>query len=413
MVTNLLWREILSKREKTEKLLISKILYTCIIVFAYLLGRGVPLYGVDTQLMDGRIMNAEELLMHSIGGDSYQYSLMALGISPYMISTIIVQMIMSMRDSDSRSKISPRKVNRISMKLMLFIAICQSLLRIQRLPFVDNGNQTMLFVSQAIAVLEMVTGAILIIWLSGRNKKYGIGGQTALIFVNIIDGLIASVKQSYTNVSHVLVLVSVFVLVVTLVMENTEKRIPVQRISIHNIYSDKNYIAVKLNPIGVMPVMFSTAFFMIPQVILSGMNYYFPTNELISNLKSEMVLSHKLGIIVYLIIILLLTLVFSRITISPRDVAENLAKGGDSIQNLHAGKETKRYISRELFIISIISSTVMAICVGVPLFMQLKGEIDSTLIMLPSSIMMLTGIWCNLYQEIKAVGNGDSYRLFF
>lgn len=79
-------------------------------------------------------------------------------------------------------------------------------------------------------------------WLTSRNKKYGIGGQTALIYLNILDGILTTV----------------------------------QRISIHNIYADKNYMAIKLNPIGVMPAMFSMAFFMVPQLLISLFIMVFP-----------------------------------------------------------------------------------------------------------------------------------------
>ncbi len=195
-------------------------------------------------------------------------------------------------------------------------------------------------------------------------------------------------------------------------MENTEKRIPVQRISIHNIYADKNYLAIKMNPIGVMPVMFSTACFMLPQFIVLLLALLFPEHSGILWWQQNMVLSRPLGAVVYILVLYALTIVFSMVFIGPGDLTEQFLKSGDSILNLHAGRDTKRYLSREVFRISFFSATVMGICLGAPLALQMRGGIDSTLVMLPSSFMMLSGIFCNLYQEFIVIRNFDAYRPF-
>lgn len=134
-------------------------------------------------------------------------------------------------------------------------------------------------------------------WLTSRNKKYGIGGQTALIYLNILDGILTTV----------------------------------QRISIHNIYADKNYMAIKLNPIGVMPAMFSMAFFMVSQLLISLFIMVFPENAGLLWVEENMVLTKPLGIAVYVIILYTLTVGFSRVFLNPKDITEQFFKSGDSI----------------------------------------------------------------------------------
>ena len=387
-----------------------KFIYTVLILLVYLLGKSLPLYGVDISAYINRNVEAEDLLMQTISGDIYQYSVFALGISPYMVSSIIVQIISTCRSAESRARISPKKMNRLCLALTLIVAVFQAIVRVQELQFTDMGN--MLLLTKIVAVAEMIAGVMMILWLSERNKKYGIGGQTALIFVNIIDGIGTTLKGHEIKSLILPLIVSAIVMIIMVIMENAEKRIPVQRISIHNIYADKNYMAIKLNPIGVMPAMFSTAFFMVPQLLISGLSLLFTENETIAWWQENIALSKPLGIAVYIVILYCLTIGFSRVFVNPGEITEQFLKSGDSILNLHAGRDTKRYLSREIGRISFLSATVMSVCLGVPMILQLEGGIDSSLIMLPSSIMMLTGIWCNLYREVVAIKDLEAYKPF-
>ena len=125
-----------------------------------------------------------------------------------------------------------------------------------------------------------------------------------------------------------------------------------------------------------------------------------------------MTLSKPLGIAVYIFILYCLTIGFSRVFVNPREITEQFLKSGDSILNLHAGRDTRKYLSRVINRISFFSATVMSLCLGVPMILQLVWGGDSTLVTLPSSTMMLTGIWCNLYREIVAIKDLEAYKPF-
>ncbi len=394
---------------KNNELLKGKILYTILILLIFLLGKGIPLYMIDVNAYTEKQMNAESLFLHTLGSDLNQCSIFALGISPYMISSVLVQVLYSLRGTDYKKKTSPIKINRLIMHMTLLVSIFMAIIRVNSLEFKTDVN---LNIVRLVAVLEMVTGAILIIYISARNKKYGIGGQSAIIFVNIISGIINVMGENSGQELVLTLVISLFVMGVFVIMENAEKRIPLQRISIHNIYSDKNYLAIKLNPIGVMPAMFSTAFFMIPQFVVGVLRYIWLDNDKLAWIKENMMLTKPFGVAVYVFILYVMTIVFSRIMINPSEYTEQFLKSGDSICDIHAGKDTKRYLSKVIMYISFTSATVMSICLCLPLLLQLKGIINSSLMMLPSSIMMLTGIGCNLYNEVKAVNNLEAYKQF-
>ena len=395
---------------KNESIIKYKILYSLIILFIYIVGKSLPLYMIDLTAYVDKSIGTDDLLLQTISGDIYQCSLFALGISPYMISTIIVQIVSLFIKSHKRSKISPTKMTKVSLVITLIIAIFQATMRVGELQFSVTGK--MLDIARVVSLVEMVTGAIVVFWLASRCKRFGLGGQSVLILANVSDSVKTMLVDYNVEVLVLPVAISFFVMLVTVIMENAEKRIPVQRISIHNIYADKNYMAIKMNPIGVMPAMFSTAFFMIPQLILTLLTIIFHDNSSILWCTENMSLSKPLGIITYIVILYVISIVFARVFINPSDITEQYLKSGDSIVNLHAGKETRKYLSRTINRISFFSATVMSLCLVLPIVLNIYGYIESGLVALPSMVMMLTGLWCNLYREYLAIRNLEAYKPF-
>ncbi|WP_286081824.1 preprotein translocase subunit SecY [Parablautia intestinalis] len=398
------------QRLKGKKYFIEyKLAYTAIIILVYILGRNIPLHSVDVSAYKAASGNAEIMLMQAIGGDVNQYSLFALGLAPLMISSLLMLIVMSCWKIRTKVKMSPKKMKDIQLILILIISVFQALIRVQELRFDVIGK--LLFTARITAAMEMVTGVMLVMWLTERNKKYGLGGQVVLIYINIIDGIMKTVMR-YNTETLLPLCVSIVALFATLIMEGSELRIPMQRISIYNVYADKNYLAIKLNPVGVMPVMFSSAFFTLLKLIMSGLHWLFPESEAILRWQENLVLTNPVGIGTYIAILYFLTIGFAMIIISPGEIAEQLLKSGDSIMNLHAGRETRKYLTEKLCIISFFSATVMSVCLGIPMILQLTGDINGELVMFPVSVMMLTGLWYNLYQEFKTVKSYEAYRPF-
>lgn len=178
-------------------------------------------------------------------------------------------------------------------------------------------------------------------------------------------------------------------------------------------YEDTHFsIAYKLNPVGATPLMFASAAFLLPQFMCNGLHYLFPDNADIQWWMDNMRLTSPLGIVVYMVIICLLTIIFSMVMLSPGRTADDLLKSGDSIQDIYAGKPTKRYLIGTVLSFSVISSIIICICQGGPLFLQFGGYVDASLAMLPCSIMMTTGLWISLYREAEVYRNMDRYHTF-
>lgn len=246
-----------------------------------------------------------------------------------------------------------------------------------------------------------------------RLEKLGVyAAKVDPFMVNIVSGMMTMFTGKPLEKLALPVAIGVAEIAVMIVLETTEKRIAVQRVSINNIYADKNYIAYKLNPVGATPLMFASAAFLLPQFMCNGLHYLFPDNADIQWWMDNMRLTSPLGIVVYMVIICLLTIIFSMVMLSPGRTADDLLKSGDSIQDIYAGKSTKRYLIGTVLSFSVISSIIICICQGGPLFLQFGGYVDASLAMLPCSIMMTTGLWISLYREAEVYRNMDRYHTF-
>lgn len=398
------------KKKAKEHILLYKILYSLMVMFVYMIGRNIPLYGVDVEAYRDVDINAQSIIIQAVSGDMKNCSIFILGLWPYMLASMLIVLVVAIATLDKTRRISPKKVNIWTVTLMLIIGILQAYERVQNYIYKVDG--TALIQAKTIAFVELIAGMLIVVYLGDRATKYGICGKTSVFLVNIVDGMMTMLVGQPFRKLWLIIVIGIIEIAVMLVLENTEKRIAVQRVSIHNIHADKDYIAYKMNPVGVTPMMFASAAFILPQSVFGLLNKMFPESGTIEWIYHRMNLTSVLGVWVYIAIIVILTIAFSFIMLTPGKTAEDLLKSGDSILGVYAGRETKRYLQGCVLSFSLISSVVIGICVGVPLFLQFGGYINSKLSMFPCSIMMFTGIWISFGREAEVYRNMDRYEPF-
>lgn len=374
------------KNIQKEQTFLNKLSYTFLVVVLYLIGRKIPLYGVDTSAYLNVGQNADSILTQMIAGDAQRNSVFALGVGPFVTASIVMQVYSNFRKKSDKGSLGLGVTNKCTVLLTVLLALIQAVWHLSELKFRESQGIHAVF--YMIATLEMVTGVMIILWLSVQNKRYGIGGRTALIYVNVLDGLLLTFRQKGGKEILIPLVISLIVILIMGLTENAQLRFLLQRISIHSMYAQKDYLAIKLNPVGVMPIMYASALF-----------------SLIPLERTTAV-----GIIVYLGIICILTIGLSGIFLNLDEVAEELQKGGDGIMKVRAGKDTRKYLSGKLRLISCISAAVLCLCVGVPLILQSAGIVDASLSMFPVSVMMLTGVWTTMHEEHMALNSLEKYK---
>lgn len=397
------------KKDKTHELG-RRLFLTALILAVYTIGRNILLYNVDAGVYQSEELTSQNIMLSVIGGDRHQYTIFALGIMPHIASNLIVWIFMAIRGSKARLQISPQKMERITLVLMLIIAAVSAISRAEELVFTSSRIDVRIL--RIIAASEMVAGAFLIYKMANLNKAHGIGGQSVIVLVNILDNLLSTMLSYPWQQLQKPVILCLIMVVIILIMESVIIRIPVQRVSIHNIYADKSYIAYKLDPIGVMPVMFAVSFFMIPKLIVNFLLLLDQDNQTLQLIYEKLDLTNAAGAGIYLGIIFALNILFSFMILTPGETAKQLQKIGDSIVGVYAGKKTKRYLRNKLLLLSFFSGVVLCLFMGLSLGLALRGEIPPSLALFPATAMILTGILCPICREIKAYWKFDSYSFF-
>jgi len=398
------------KRTNRSYELPTRLLCTTCILAIYLIGRNINLYMADAWINENQTVTAQSFLENLMSGGSYQCSVFALGLMPYMTASILIQIGAALLPKDVKKRISQPKMEKAVLLSTLVYSVFLSNKHVSEMSYLPSqfSVQTL----QMISVAELVLFTILLVGMIQINKEQGIGQQTPIILVNVAEGIYSAVSNNQQYITFTMLLICMVILVITIIMENVEYRIPVQRVSIHNIYANKNYIAFKLNPVGIMPVMFSISVFILIKYLLYFIGGIFPQNTGLLWINAHMDLSTSSGVWIYLAVIFLLTIVSAFVMLQPRLLAENLQKGGDSIVGVYAGKPTIRYFVITVLFLSMLSGLVLACCMGVSLFLGLKNSVPQELAMLPSSLMIVVGILSNLIEEIKGYHKFDSYRFF-
>ena len=392
-------------KEKTH-LVRNRCLFSIFIIFIYFLCHRVPLNGIDMSAYDNLGLDLGAILTLAVNGSNKRCYVMSLGISPYITSSLVVSIVQAMRSKESKARTSPKAMNYWITAISFVIALVQSVFYALELKYVDSNMMSVMLV-----IFELMAGASIAQYLLLKNKKYGVGGFAPIIVVNMTESLVAIMLGSKFVDLRIPLMISLIMVIIMIFMEMHEKRIPLQRVSVHNVHAEKNYLAIKYNPVGFMALMFGSAIFMIPQLIVALIHHYHKS-EIINFLFKNLNMSTVFGMRVYIVMLFVFTVLLSLLFVNPKDLSEDLLQSGDSIVNVPAGKATRRYIRKWVLFFSCLSGLIMCGCLSLCMYLQYKGIVDASVAMLPTTFMMLSGLLCSVYLEIRAYRDFDSYKPF-
>lgn len=388
----------------------NRALFTALIVAVYLFCRSISLYGVAADDAATGPATAQDLLIMMLSGSHYRQTIMALGVAPYINASLLVQLVLAFRSASARAKISKARHERWRLATSIFFSFIMAVPLAYGLTYkTDLGPLWML---RLIVIAEVFIGAMLIYLFCALNERHGVGSSMPLILVNIATSLMQTLSAAHFFSFPWIILLCLAAIAGTIYMENSMIRIPLQRVSIHNVHADQNYLAYKRSPMGIMPVMFAASAFLLPYYLVDWLFYLFPGSAPLAYASENMILTEPLGVAVYLALIIALAVLFSLLMLNPRETARQLQRNGDSIIGMYAGKQTERYLFGVVLKWSLISGALQTVCMAVSLTLSLAGQIPTSLALIPASAMIVVSIACSLTQEIKAYYRYDAYRFF-
>ena len=419
-----------------------KIGYTFLMLIVIRIGSQLPTPGVNGEYIKNFFAQntgeAFNLFNAFTGGSFEQMSVFALSITPYITSSIIVQLltiaIPQLEEMQRDGETGRKKIVAITRYLTVGLALIES-----GAMAVGFGRQGLLvkynFVNAAIVVLTLTAGSAFLMWIGERITENGVGnGISIVLLINILSSLPDDMSTLYTRflrgknvpvavVTAVMIVALIVAMVVfCIILQDAERRIPVQ-------YSQKmqgrrmvggqsSSIPLKVNTAGVIPVIFASSIMSFPVVIAQffTVDYTSIGGRILMMLNSSSWFRpeqpvYSIGLVIYLVLIVVFAYFYTSITFNPLEVANNIKKQGGFIPGIRPGKPTSDYLNSILNYIVFVGACGLIIVSIVPIIVSGLFSI-SRLSFMGTSLIIIVGVVLETIKSIESQMLVRNYKGF-
>ena len=400
----------------------NKILYTVLMLLIYRVLCFIPVPGVDHSMIQSA-MDTYSLLgfINSMtGSDLANYSIMAMGITPYINASIIMQLlcvaIPKLEELNKSGEEGRKKIAQYTRYVTVVLGF------IQAVALTSGLNAAEGFLNVLTIGFCLATGTALAMWIGERITEKGIGnGISLLIFAGIIANLAGSIVGSVYSMfsaavdynyigSVVVVVMSLLMIVGVVLVDVSERRIPVQyakRMVGRRMYGGQSsHIPLKLNASGVLPLIFASAIMQFPATILA----FFPNSSAYEWWSLNVSATGWLYQIIFALLIFGFTFFYSTITFNPMEIAKNIQQNGGMIPGIRQGKPTSDFIKKIVKRVTLFGAIYLAILATIPtVFYNLVG------VYLPfaaSSLMIAVSVAMETTRQIESQLTMRHYKGF-
>lgn len=431
---------------KSAKLILSnttllrRIAITLLILFVFKLGTFIPVPLVDIRPIREALAQNDFLgLLNTFsGGGLNQFSILALGISPYITASIVVQLLQlvipKLKEVANEGEVGKKKLNRVTRYVSVFLAFIQALALLLSLDPTKSGNlfnenffihPNMYVLYYIFVALVITAGSCFTIWIADLITQYGIGNGSSLIIgagiITQIPIMVLELNELYLTdattksvISYIIILLLYVLIILGVVfLEATVRKIPVQYAN-RSGKSDSN-IPIKLNSSGVMPVIFASTIMSIPLTIIGltssgnskGFGYW---------MDQTFNTTYPIGMIVYILLIYVFSFFYAFMQLDPGKVSENLQKSNAFVPAVRPGQETENYISRVLFKVTLIGATYLAVLAMVPIIVSkifhFPAESANIITIGGTGLLIVVGVAVETMKQLEVQATEQTYSGF-
>lgn len=406
-------------------------------------GSLLPIPGVDTEYFSSLLsgINTGDLsyLSAFTGGSFERMSLFALSITPYITSSIIMQLLaiaipkleeMQKEGEDGRKKIAAiTRYVTIALALIESIAMSVGFGRSGLIKGYQGFSTLHYIVSIIVVVAALTAGSAMLMWLGERITENGVGnGISIVLLINIISGMPSDFATLYSTfvaprtiakgVLAAAIIIAILVVMVVLVcfLQDGERRIPVQysqKVSGRKSFGGQSTnIPLKVNTAGVMPVIFASSLMQFPVIIaqLFGKSYEW-TRYLSSSYWCRVSApKYSLGLILYIVLLIIFAYFYTSITFNPIEVADNLKKAGGVIPGITPGKSTSDYLNNILNYIVFVGAVGLLIIALIPI--MCTGFFNASVSFGGTSVIIIVGVVLETLKQIESQMVNRYYKGF-
>ena len=419
-----------------------KLLYLIWMIFVIRIGSQLPVPGVDSdffkQWFESNTGDAFNFFDAFTGGSFTQMSIFALNITPYITSSIIIQLLTiaipaleeMQRDGEEGRKKLTAITRYVTVGLALFESVAMAI-GFGRQGMIPNMN----FLKGIVVVASLTAGSAMLMWLGERITEKGIGnGISIVLVINIISRMPEDMgtlwSQFIANKSIpkgivaglIIIAIIVAMVVFVVVLQDAERRIPVQ-------YSKKlqgrkqvggqsTHIPLKVNTGGVIPVIFAQSLLQTPVIIAAilgkgngtGIGSKILKGMSQSNWCNPEEPIYSIGLVVYILLIIAFAYFYTQITFNPLEIANNMKKAGGFIPGIRPGKPTSDYLNQILNYIVFIGAVGLSIVAFIPIFFN--GVFKADVSFGGTSIIIIVGVVIETIKQVESQMRVRYYKGF-
>lgn len=410
----------------------SRIIYTLLMLVVVRIGTQLPVPGVNgsyfSEWFSGNSGSAFGFFDAITGGSFEKMSVFALNITPYITSSIIIQLltiaIPKLEELQKDGEEGRKKMTAITRYLTVALALMESLAMA-----IGFGRSGLLIKFNALnvitAVVTLTAGSTVIMWIGERITENGVGnGISIVLTINIISRIPQDLtllfeqfvkgKEIAFQVLNLAIIIAIIIIVtvLTVALQGAERRIPVQ-------YSRKvqgrkqvggqtSHIPLKVNTAGVIPIIFAQSLFMSPLIIMqllgkSGGNGIGGTILKMLNQSNWCDFNepiYSIGLIVYIALVIAFAYFYTSITFNPLEIADNMKKQGGFIPGIRPGKPTSEYLTKILNYIIFIGAVGLVIVAVIPIFFE--GAFNASISFGGTSLIIIVGVIIETLKQIES-----------
>ena len=410
----------------------SRIIYTLLMLVVVRIGTQLPVPGVNgsyfSEWFSGNSGSAFGFFDAITGGSFEKMSVFALNITPYITSSIIIQLltiaIPKLEELQKDGEEGRKKMTAITRYLTVALALMESLAMA-----IGFGKSGLLLEYNALniitAVVTLTAGSTVIMWIGERITENGVGnGISIVLTINIISRIPQDLtllfeqfvkgKEIAFQVLNLAIIIAIIiaVTVLTVTLQGAERRIPVQYSrkvqGRKQIGGQSSYIPLKVNTAGVIPIIFAQSLFMFPLIIMqllgkSGGNGIGGTILKMLNQSNWCDFNepiYSIGLIVYIVLVIAFAYFYTSITFNPLEIADNMKKQGGFIPGIRPGKPTSDYLTKILNYIIFIGAVGLVIVAVIPIFFE--GAFNASISFGGTSLIIIVGVIIETLKQIES-----------
>lgn len=408
-----------------------KILFTLGVLIVYRIGTYITVPGINAKALQSVASSGLISILNTFsGGGLTNYSILAMGVSPYITAQIVVQLLQMdivprFVEWSKQGEVGRRKLNQVTRYLTIVLALIQSIgltAGFNSLSSLKLVNSPSWKTYLAIGII-LTGGAMLTTWLGDRITEKGLGnGISMIIMAGILARFPSGIYEIYTEqftsssalwsgLLYVGLLILAILVIVTFVtyFQQASYKIPIQYTRRLAGASDNSYLPLKINVAGVIPVIFASSFIATPQTILLLFNAKFSTAGWYQFLTNLFNMQTEMGMAFYTILIILFTFFYAFVQVNPEKLSENLQKQGSYIPSVWPGKETEKYVSRLLIRLSVVGSLFLGLVSLIPLVASSVWGLDESIGLGGTSLLIIVGVVLETMRQLDGMMMKQEY----